>query len=246
MSTPDSQDTPDRKVPTAPGKIQPLPKWAVVVDDALFPMPRDKMTARDILDQIGAPSDVVLQRDYNSPIDHTYGDDEEIDLRGGNVFRIVPRCAPVPCTVPDAQPKLAFVADDAWEVTVIPDQTGHSLKRLLGLPDHAKLFRDFESPIDEPIADDEKVHFRDGPVFTAKGYTLTIKVNNNNVITDKRRLSGLGIKEAAIAQGVSIKTDFVLYPLDKDGNLGAAIPDDKVLVLHEGDAFRCVSADDNS
>lgn len=224
----------------------PAPKQAIVLDDALYPMPRDKMTARDILDQAGAPADVVLQRDYNSPIDHIFGDDEVVDLRQGNVFKSVPRCAPVPCATPDVRPKLAFVADDVWEVTVNPDQTGHSLKRLMGLPDNAKLFRDFESPIDQPIADDEKVAFQDGPVFTAKGFSLTIKVNNNAVTVTKRRMPGLEIKQAAIDQKVKIEIGFVLYPLDKDGNLGAAIPDNKVVLLHDCDAFRCVAPDDNS
>src|ERR1017187_6887380 len=171
----------------------PSAKQAIVLDDALYPMPRDKMTAREILDQAGAPANVVLQRDYNSPIDHTFADDETVDLRQGNVFKTVPRCAPVPYSTSDARPKLAFVVDDAWEVSVNPNQTGHSLKRLMGLPDNAKLMRDFESPIDQPIADDEKVVFQDGPVFTAKSFSLTIMVNNNVVTVTKRRMSGLEI-----------------------------------------------------
>ena len=246
MSVPNSESNPGREEPAVSGEKRPLPKCAVIVDDALYPMPRDRMTARDILDQTGASKEVVLQRDYNSPIDHTYGDDEKVDLREGNVFKTVPRRDPVPCSTPDARPKLAFVVDDAWEVTVIPDQTGHSLKRLFGLPDHAKLFRDFESPIDQPIADEEKIYFRDGAVFIAKHFSLTIKVNNNNVTVDRRRLSGFEIKQAAIAQKVRIEITFVLYALDKDGNLGAAIPDDKIVLLREGDAFRCIAPDDNS
>lgn len=209
-------------------------------------MPRAVMAARDILDQAGASANVGLQRDYNSPIDHIFGDDEMVDLRQGNVFKTVPRCGPVPCTVPDARPKLAFIVDDAWEVTVNPNQTGHSLKRLMGLPDNAKLMRDFESPIDQPIAEDEKIVFHEGPVFTAKSFSLTIKVNNNDVTVTKRRMSGLEIKQAAIDQKVKIEIGFVLYPLDKDGNLGAAIPDGKIILLHECDAFRCVAPDDNS
>jgi hypothetical protein len=221
-------------------------KQGIVLDDALYPMPRAHLTARDILDQAGAPMDVVLQRDFNSPIDQIFADNERVDLRQGNVFKTIPRCAPVPCTVPDARPKLAFIVDDAWEVTVNSNQTGHSLKRLVGLPDNAKLLRDFESPIDQPIADHEKVVFQDGPVFTAKSFSLTIKVNNNDVSVTKRRMSGLEIKQAAIDQKVKIEVGFVLYPLDKDGNLGPAIPDGKIVLLHECASFRCVAPDDNS
>lgn len=224
----------------------PSAKQVIVLDDTLYPMPRPKMVARDILDQAGASADVVLKRDYNSTIDHVFADDEEVDLRQGNVFKTAPRCAPVACNIPDARPKLAFVLDDAWEITVNPHQTGHSIKRLMGLPDDAKLMRDFESPIDQPIADDEKVAFQDGPVFTVKDFSLTIKVNNNAVTVAKRRMTGLEIKQAAIDQKVKIEITFVLYQLDKDGNLGPAIADNKIVVLHDCDAFRCVAPDDNS
>lgn len=238
MTSPVNSHTQDASHPNA--------KQAAVIDDSLFPMPRAKLTARDILDQAGAPKDVVLQRDYNSPIDQVFADDELVDLREGNVFKMVPRCAPVPCRDAHAKPKLAFVADDVWEVTVTARQTGHSVKRLLGLPDDAKLFRDFESPHDGSVADDAEVQFRDGPVFTVKGLKLTIKVNKKTVVVTKRHLTGLEIKQAAIAQGVNINESFVLYPLDKDGNLGPAIPDAKKVKLHDCDEFRCVAPDDNS
>lgn len=224
----------------------PSAKQAAVIDDSLFPMPRAKLTARDILDQAGASRDVVLQRDYNSPVDHVFADDEPVDLREGNVFKMLPRCAPVPCCDANEKPKLAFIIDDAWEVTVTARQTGHSIKRLVGLPDDASLFRDFESPHDEPIGNDTPVAFRDGPVFTAKAPSLTIKVNNKPVKATKRRLTGLEIKQAAIDQGVNIKVSFVLYELKKDGDMGPAIPDDKEVALHDCDEFRCVAPDDNS
>lgn len=225
---------------------RPQPKQAAVIDDDLFPMARPRMTARDILDQAGAPGDVVLQRDYNSPVDHVFNDSDEVDLREGNVFKTIPRCAAVPCADPHAKPKLAFVAEDIWEVTVTAHQTGHSVKRLVGLPDNAELYRDYESHHDELITDDALVLFADGPVFIVKNLVLTITVNNKPVKMSKRRLPGLEIKQAAIAQGVNIQTTFVLYRLDKDGNLGPAIPDMEIVTLHDCDAFRCVAEDDNS
>src|SRR4051812_17183687 len=106
----------------------PRSKQAAVIDDCLFPMPRAQMAARDILDQAGAPKDVVLQRDYNDPLDHVFGDDEIVDLRDGNVFKTRPCCAPAPCGNSSAKPKLAFVADDVWAVTVTARQNGHTLK----------------------------------------------------------------------------------------------------------------------
>jgi hypothetical protein len=144
------------------------PKWAALIGDSLFPMPRQKLDAHDILDQAGAGREFVLVRDYGSPNDIVLADDTFVDFTEGNVFRVIPRCEAAPqahCTGPA---KLAFVCDDAWEVTLISKQTGHSPKRLFGLPDDAVLLRDFESPQDEPFADDATVEFKDGAVFTCR------------------------------------------------------------------------------
>jgi hypothetical protein len=144
------------------------PKWAALVGDRLFPMPRQKLHAQDILDQMGVGRDFVLVRDYGSPNDVVLADEMLVDLAEGNVFRVIPRCEAAPqahCTGPA---KLAFVCDDGWEVTLISKQTGHSLKRLFCLPEDAVLLRDFESPQDEPIADDATVEFKDGAVFTCR------------------------------------------------------------------------------
>lgn len=142
------------------------PKWATLVADRLFPMPRRMLAARDILDQAGVGRDFVLVRDHSSPNDVVLEDDAPVDLADGNVFRVIPHCetgSHPPCTNPA---KLAFVCDDRWEVTLIAEQTGHSLKRLLGLPNEAELLRDFESRDDKPIGDAETVDFADGCVFT--------------------------------------------------------------------------------
>lgn len=156
-------------------------------------MPRRKLAARDILDQSGVGRDLVLVRDHGSPNDVVLIDDAVVDLAEGNVFRVIPRCeaAPQPpCTGPA---KLAFVCDDEWEVTLVGKQTGHSLKRLLGLPDDAVLCRDHESPHDKPIADDETVLFRDGAVFTCRNQhtaqATMIFVNGREMAVDGKTIS---------------------------------------------------------
>src|SRR4051812_32899596 len=118
-----------------PSECSPPPKWAVVINDQLFPMPRQVLTARDILDQSGIGKEFLLVRDHASPNDVIFGDDDEVNLGLGNVFRVIPRCEAGPqdrCTQPA---KRAFICDDCWETTLIEKQTGHSIKRLLGLPD---------------------------------------------------------------------------------------------------------------
>lgn len=209
-------------------------------------MPRRKLAARDILDQAGVGAEFVLVRDHSSPRDVIFDDATVVDLAEGNVFRVIPRCEAGPQPPCNAPAKLAFVCDDAWEVTLTSTQTGHSLKRLLGLPDEAELLRDYESPNDQRIADDEVVQFAHGCVFTSRRTSLTVKVNNKEVHFTNLRVTGLEIKQTAIAQGVKIDVGCVLYRLKPDGGLGPAIRDDEPVTLRDCDAFNCVAPDDNS
>lgn len=155
------------------------PKWAAVVADSLVPMPRRRLKAQDILYQAGAGPNATLVRDFNSPNDVGFEPTAVIDLADGNVFRLAEGRVRSPAVRVNAPPKLAFVADDRWEVTVQPTQTARSLRGLLGLSDDVDLLRDFESPRDELIEDDEPVRFADGPVFTTRrggGTEVTIIV----------------------------------------------------------------------
>lgn len=152
-------------------------KWAATVDDRLIPLPRRKLRARDILHQSGASSEATLVRDLNSPNDIGFEPDSELDLSEGNVFRIVAGACQRRHVVPSESPKLAFIVDDRWEVTIEPRQTADSLRGLLGVADGVELLRDFESPNDEPIEDGERLLFQEGPVFvTRKGDSRQITI----------------------------------------------------------------------
>jgi hypothetical protein len=59
-------------------------------------------------------------------------------------------------------------------------------------------------------------------------------------------VTGLEVKQTAIAQGVSIDVGCVLYRLKKGGGLGPAIGDQDRIALKKCDEFRCVAPDDNS
>lgn len=155
------------------------PKWAAVVGDALAPMPRRRLKAQDILHQSGAKMGLILVRDFNSPNDVGFEPNAIVDLAEGNVFRTAADCQrrnEVSCK---DLPKLAFVVDDRFEVTIQPSQSGGSLRGLLGIPHDLALLRDFESPRDEPIEDQDKVDYADGPVFVTRhveGRMVTIIV----------------------------------------------------------------------
>ncbi len=175
------------------GGCEAAAKWAAVLGDRLFPMPHRKLAARDILDQSGHGQDVVLVRDHGGVHDVTLDDNAIVDLAEGNVFRAVPRCEAKPtahCTEPA---KRAFICDDEWEVTLVSQQTGRTLKRLLGLPADAVLLRDHESPNDRPVGDDERVEFQDGPVFACRGqgggHGIKIIVNGREKTVEAKKIS---------------------------------------------------------
>jgi hypothetical protein len=72
--------------------------------------------------------------------------------------------------------------------------------------------------------------------------TVTIIVNGHDVTLAERRASGLSIKTAAIAAGVPIESDFVLYR--KHGHDLDKVDDEQVIDLHPREEFTCVAPDD--
>lgn len=141
------------------------PKWCGLVNDTIIPAPQRRICSSVLRAQAGVPANHALFRDHNSPQDVVIGPNVEIDLALGNVFysrldqcnRLEPSC--------ETPAKLAWVVDDRPEITLRPDQTGGSLRDLFDLADGTALFRDFESPRDQEVADTDAVVFTDGPVF---------------------------------------------------------------------------------
>jgi hypothetical protein len=222
-------------------------KWATVVGDRLIPMPRRHVPVRLIKAQANLGDAQALVRDHNSPNDVVLDDHAEVDLALGNVFYGVPKCELSPRSVRATPAKLAFVVNDRWEVVLRDDQTGHMLRDVFALPPTVELLRDYESPFDEPIADDEVARFPSGPVFrTTPRVTITIFVNNKPVKMHQRRVTALQIKEAAIQQDMNICKDCVLYRIKPDGSHSAAIRDHEHITIHCDEHFRCIAPDDNS
>lgn len=224
----------------------PAAKWAALIRDELFPMPRRRLKARQVLDIIGARADQVLARDHNSPNDRIFGDDEEVDLGDGNVFYLAPRCeaASQPCGSEPA--KRAWVVDDRWEIGISASIRVSGLRSLLDIADDVELLRDFESPHDQPIADDAELKHADGPVFRTERKSVTVKVNNQSVVFHHRQVTGAQVKQQAKSQGVAIELDFLLYRVESDGQLSPSIKDHELVLLTDCAEFRCIAADDNS
>lgn len=95
------------------------------------------------------------------------------------------------------------------------------------------------------IGDDETVQVSDSSRFLADVATLTIEVNYRKVVVEGRRQTGLSIKEAAVAQGVKIKLDFLLYEIVGPGKT-KQIQDQEVVAVRENSKFDAVPDDDHS
>jgi hypothetical protein len=160
-------------------------KWAALVDDVLLPMPRRQVPVGVIKDQAGLAPEFVLVRDHNSPEDVVLADDGSVDLAEGNVFYRLGRCEVQPRGRCESPPKRAFVVDDRAEVTVRADQTGKTLRDLFALALHTRLFRDLESPDEQPVGPDDRVRFEDGPVFYTRAVEAGLKITvNSRVFTE--------------------------------------------------------------
>lgn len=75
--------------------------------------------------------------------------------------------------------------------------------------------------------------------------TIVIFVNEKPVTVEKERMTGLAIKQAAIAQGVQIQTDFVLS-IERGGGRTELIGDSDTVKVKKGDRFLAIPNDDNS
>ncbi|MFF7473402.1 multiubiquitin domain-containing protein [Streptomyces sp. NPDC008092] len=78
-----------------------------------------------------------------------------------------------------------------------------------------------------------------------KGHAVTITVNNKTVEITGPRVTGLQIKEAAIAQGVEIELDFQLSQELPSGET-RIVGDTDVVTVNKNSVFTAVAGDDNS
>ncbi len=75
---------------------------------------------------------------------------------------------------------------------------------------------------------------------------VTVTVNTKAVVLPKHRVTGLEIKEAAIAQGVQIELDFILTLEAHDGKPAETIADDKTITVTKHSEFIANDGDDDS
>lgn len=88
-------------------------------------------------------------------------------------------------------------------------------------------------------------HEHEGPPGHHHQREVRILVNGKPVVITQERVTGAQIKAAAIAQGVNIQPDFVLFE-DLSNGKQVIVKDDQTVAVHNGQRFEAVTNDDNS
>lgn len=83
------------------------------------------------------------------------------------------------------------------------------------------------------------------PQASGKDRTVTVTINNKHVKIKGPRVTGLEIKEAAIAQGVQIDLDFQLTEELPSGET-RIVGDTDTVTVNKHSVFTAVAGDDNS
>jgi len=115
------------------------------------------------------------------------------------------------------------------------------------VPEDHGIWKDIQDDLDDPIASGEVVTIVNGDRFFTKplpAKEIRVTVNRRPVLLRGFRHTGASIKESAIAQGVPIKTDFLLSR--KDGPKFKPVGDDEPIRVRNDDEFRANDGDDNS
>jgi hypothetical protein len=130
------------------------------------------------------------------------------------------------------------------------EQTGMSIKTA-AIAHGVEIREDFilfeEGPHDKAkhIEDEQEVLVSNGDRFLADVDISTIKVNDHAVRVEGKRQTGASIKAAAIAQGVPIKSDFVLLQ-ELPHQRTKEIKDTESVRVNDDSQFQAIPNDDHS
>lgn len=78
------------------------------------------------------------------------------------------------------------------------------------------------------------------------GRRVALQVNRHEVVLDHRRVTGIEIKRAAIAQGVNIQEDFLLTLEPQEGKPARIVGDAETITVTHKSVFTANDGDDDS
>lgn len=145
------------------------PRRFALINDRIITAPRLVVPVSVLRALASVPADQLLVRDHGSPNDMVLDDSATIHLNDGNVFYTRARCEATPSAACGSPAKIAFAVNDAFELSTAAELPFEAFMGLFGLDAGKQLFRDFESPNDQPIAPGSVIRFKDGPVFYTRG-----------------------------------------------------------------------------
>jgi hypothetical protein len=141
------------------------PRWFALINDRIITAPRQKVPISVLRALAVMAADQVLVRDHASVADPVMDDNSTIDLADGNVFYTSARSDSKSAADCAGPAKLALAVDDRFELSTVAELALAPFLALFAIPEDRQLFRDFESPNDQPITAGASIRFKDGPVF---------------------------------------------------------------------------------
>lgn len=78
------------------------------------------------------------------------------------------------------------------------------------------------------------------------GHEVTVKVNTKPVVLPDNQVTGLQVKQAAIAQGIEIELDFLLTLEAHGGHPAETIDDNEPVKVNKHSEFTANDVDDDS
>ena len=211
--------------------MAPTDPVRIFIDSKPVDAPKRRLTGTQLRKLMDPPAESIWL-DLPDASDHLVADQETVAL------------APEMRFFTD-QPRTIFIDKIPYQVrsaTVTEDQ----LRALATppIPEVHGIWRDLSDEVDDAIGNGEIVALADGDRFVTRVVVVRIRVNRQPVTLEGRRHTGQQIKDAAIAQGVAIGSDFLLSR--KNGQKFKPVGDDEQINVKRDDEFRAVDGDDNS
>jgi len=223
-------------------------RWFALVDDTIVTTPRQVIPVSLLKGLAKVPEGKPIFRDHNTPYDPEVTENQDIDLSEGNVFH-TRASNREDCKGPlKAEPKIALVLDDHFEMISKHEFSPRFLRQLFGQEENVEILRDFESPNDDPIDDEESLLFIDGPVFISRAKPTEFKIilNGRPKVVSSRSLSYQEVIQLAFGTADLDRTAYtVTYARGPDCNREGSMVKGQSVNIKTGMIFN-VSATDKS
>ncbi|PPG31518.1 hypothetical protein C5E10_11210 [Pseudoclavibacter sp. RFBG4] len=214
--------------------MAPIKKIRIYIDGEPIDVEERRLTGAQLQTLITPAAD-NLWLDVHDAQDHLVAPTEPVAIENGMRFFT-------------DRPRVIYIDKAPYEVrtAALTETQLRELPTPAVRADHG-VWKDIQDDLDDPIEMGEIVAIINGDRFFTKPLPpkkIHVTVNRRPVTLHGAEQTGLAIKEAAIAQGVPIKIDFLLSR--KDGLKFKQVGDTENIRVRKDDEFRANDGDDNS